>query len=78
MSTIELRDTVKDYVNIADVKLLKLMKALAETYQNDKSEIALTDEQYKLIDKRRKAHLEGKSKSFTWEKTKDNARNLRV
>ena len=37
------------------------------------SEITLTEEQYKLIDKRKKAHLEDKGKSFAWEETKNNA-----
>lgn len=75
MATIDLRNTVKDYVNTADVRLLKMMKALAETYQNDEQELSLSEEQYQMIDKRREAHLKGESKSFTWEQVKENARN---
>lgn len=75
MATIDLRNTVKDYVNTADVRLLKMMKALAETYQNDEQELTLSEEQYQMIDKRREAHLKGESKSFTWEQVKENARN---
>lgn len=75
MATIDLRNTVKDYVNTADVRLLKMMKALAETYQNDEQELTLSEEQYQMIDKRREAHLKGESKSFTWEQVKQNARN---
>ncbi|MFV0539684.1 MAG: addiction module protein [Aestuariibaculum sp.] len=75
MKTIELRKTVKEYINTADVRLLKMMMALAESYQSDEEELTLTEEQYQMIDKRREAHLKGESKSFTWEQVKQNARN---
>ncbi len=75
MATIDLRKTVKQYINTADIRLLKMIKALAESYQNDEQELTLTKEQYELIDKRREAHLKGESKSFTWEQVKQNARN---
>lgn len=75
MSTIDLRNSVKAYVNLADARLLKMMKALAETYQNDDAETSLTDENYKIIDKRREAHIKGKSKSLTWEEVQQDARH---
>lgn len=75
MSTIDLRNSVKAYVNHADARLLKMMKALAETYQNDDAETSLTDEDYKIIDKRREAHLKGESKSLTWEEVQQDARH---
>ena len=75
MTTIDLRNTVKEYINTADIRLLKMIKALAESYQNDEQELTLSEEQYQMIDKRREAHLKGKSKSFTWEQVKQNARN---
>jgi len=75
MATLDLRKTVKQYVNTADIRLLKMIKALAESYQNDEQELMLTKEQYELIDKRREAHLKGEGKSFTWEQVKQNARN---
>ena len=74
MATIDLRNTVQQYINTADVRLLKMIKALAESYQNDEQELTLSEEQYKLIDKRREAHLKGESESFTWEQVKQNAR----
>jgi len=73
--TIDLRNTVKEYINTADIRLLKMMKALAESYQNDEKELTLSEEQYQMIDKRREAHLKGESASFTWEEVKQNARN---
>lgn len=75
MATIDLRNTVKEYVETVDIRLLKMIKALAESYQNDEQELTLTEEQYQMIDKRREAHLKGESKSFTWERVKQNARN---
>ena len=75
MATIDLRNTVKEYINTADIRLLKMIKALAESYQNDEQELTLSEEQYQMIDKRREAHLMGESKSFTWEQVKQNARN---
>ncbi|MBA4745352.1 MAG: addiction module protein [Muricauda sp.] len=75
MATMDLRDTVKGYVETADIRLLKMIKALAESYQKDEQELALTEEQYQIIDKRREAHLKGESKSLTWEQVKQNARN---
>lgn len=74
MVTLDLRKTVKQYVNTADIRLLKMIKALAESYQSDEEELTLTIEQYELIDKRREAHLKGESKSFTWEQVKQNVR----
>lgn len=75
MAIIDLRNTVKEYINTADLRLLKMIKALAESYQKDEQEITLSEEQYQMIDKRREAHLKGESKSFTWEQVKQNARN---
>lgn len=74
MAIIDLRNTVKEYVNTADLRLIKMIKALADSYQNDEHEITLSEEQYLMIDKRREAHLKGESKSFTWEQVKQNAR----
>jgi len=75
MATIDLRNTVEEYIKTADVRLLKMIKALAESYHSDEQELTLSEEQYRMIDKRREAHLKGESKSFTWEQVKQNARN---
>lgn len=76
MVTSDLRNTVKAYINTADIRLLKMIKALAESYQSDEQEtFTLSEEQYQIMDKRREAHLKGESKSFTWEQVKQNAKN---
>lgn len=74
MATIDLKKSVLEYVNTADVRLLKMIKALAESYENDKQETSLSNEHYKILEQRREAHLQGKSKSLTWEQVKQNAR----
>lgn len=75
METTDLRTTVKGYVNTADTKLLKMIKALAESYLENEQGFSLTEEDYHNMDNRREAHLSGKSKSFSWEEVKQNARN---
>lgn len=75
MTSTDLRNTVNEYINIADVRLLKMIKALVESYEQDEQEVTLSKEQYQMMDKRREAHLKGESKSFTWDQVKENARN---
>ena len=72
MGALELRDLISQYVSTADERLLKIVKAVMESYHED--ELTLTEEQYKILDERRERHLKGESKSFTWEEVKQNAR----
>jgi len=74
MATTDLRSTVQEYINSADARLLKMIKALVESYQKDEQELMLSEDQYQLIDKRRRAHLNGDSESFSWDQVKQNAR----
>ena len=76
MTTLDLKKSVLTYIDNADERLLKLMKALAESYQKDAQEdFILSKEQYDMIDRRREAHINGESKSFTLEQVKQNARD---
>ena len=50
-----------------------LLAKIKKVFEEERA-FTLTEEQYKTIDKRREAHLEGNSKSFTWEETKQKAR----
>jgi len=76
MAILDLKKSVLTHIDNADERLLKLMKALAESYEEAAQEdFILSEEQYAIIDKRRKAHVKGESKSFTWEQVKQNARN---
>ena len=75
MVSTDLRNTVREYVDKADIRLLKMIKALAESYQNDEQELTLSEEQYQMIDKRKEAHVNEESNTLTWEQVKQNARN---
>lgn len=73
MTSADLRNRVKEYVDAADDRLLKMLKALAETYLNEEQESSLSEKDYQVIDSRRDAHSKGITKSFTWEEVKQNA-----
>jgi len=77
MEISELKNRVLDHIDTADERLLKLMKALAESYENQEKSAtsSLSEKQYEILEKRRKSHFAGESKSLTWEQTKKNARN---
>ena len=75
MASIDLRNTVREYIDKTDIRLLKMIKALAESYQNDEQELTLSEEQYQMIDKRKEAHVNEESNTLTWEQVKQNARN---
>ena len=73
MATLDLRNTVKSYVASADERLLKMMKALAESYQSEE-EPTLSEEDYAILDRRRESYLKGEGKSYNKEEIKQNAR----
>ena len=78
METSELKNSVLNHVESADEQLLKLMKALAESYENlDSSTSSLSEKHYEILDERRRSHLAGESKSLTWGEVKRNARNAK-
>lgn len=70
MVTLDLRNSVLEHIKNADDRLLKMIKAIAETYQNEENP-TLSQEQYEELDKRRSLHQNGKSKSYNWEEIKD-------
>ena len=75
MTSTDLRNKIREYVDTADVRLLKMMEALAETYQDEVNEPFLSEEHYEILDKRREAHLKGQSKSLSWEEVKRNIKD---
>lgn len=76
METSELKNSVLNHIESADEQLLKLMRALAESYENqDISTSSLSDNHYRILDERRRSHLTGESKSLSWGEVKRNARN---
>ena len=78
METSELKNSVLNHIKFADEQLLKLMKALAESYENqDISRSSLSESHYEILDERRRSHLAGESESLTWDQVKKNARNAK-
>ncbi len=75
MEISELKNRVLDHIETADEQLLKLLNALAESYEFQEKSSSLSKGQYEILEKRRKSHFAGESKSLTWEQTKKNARN---
>ena len=62
----ELRKKVLSYVNAADHKLLKLMEAIAISYQEKEETTELTNAQKKELDNRLKRYEEGNTKLYSW------------
>ena len=63
-------ELIEMLLNTKRETVLKKVKLLLESEQDD---FSLTEEQYKVIDKRREAYLKGEGKSLTWEEVKQNA-----
>jgi len=63
-------ELIKMLLNTDEISVLAKIKALLETEQTGAS---LTEEEYRLIDKRRENYLNGKGKSLSWEHVKEKA-----
>lgn len=63
-------ELIEMLLNTKRESVLKQVRALLEAEQDD---FSLTEEQYKIIDKRRESYLNGDGKSLTWEQVKQNA-----
>ena len=63
-------ELIEMLLNTRKETVLDKVRTLLETEQND---FSLTEEQYKIIDKRRENYLNGNGKSLNWEQVKQNA-----
>jgi len=63
-------ELIEMLLNTKREAVLKKVKTILEAEQDD---FSLTEEQYKIIDKRRENYLNGEGKSLTWEQVKQNA-----
>jgi len=66
MKSLELKQEIHGYIEQADNKILEAIKTLMEP---SIEKLQLTNEQKKELDKRKKNHLSGKSKSYTVEES---------
>ncbi len=71
MTTADIRKKLITYIANADDKKVKGMYLLFEEQIENQDSFALTDEQLKILDEERKAHLNGTSKSYSWQEAKD-------
>jgi len=62
----ELRKKVLSYVNAADHKLLKLMEAIAISYQEEEGATEPTNAQKEELDNRLKRYEEGSTEFYSW------------
>lgn len=60
-------------LNTREESVLKKLRKILEKSQHPN----LTPEQYDIIDQRRENHLADKSKSFSWEEVKQNAKSAK-
>ena len=74
MSTLELRKSVLNYVDSADDRLLKLIKALVETYQEDENNYEISEEHQKVLDRRLEDHKAGPDAGKDWKVLKPELR----
>ncbi len=68
-TTVDLRSRVLKYISSADDKLLRMIQALAETYQSedDNIEQELTESQKQELDRRLERYARGETQFYTWE-----------
>jgi hypothetical protein len=71
MQTTQIRETLHQYIDNSDEKLLKLMLALAKEYNEDDIEYEFTAEDIKEFDERTNKRLNGETKPYSWEEAKD-------
>lgn len=71
----QLRDQIHQYVDAADDRLLKLVKAMMDEYFKTEQSLELSPAQKAELDARKERHLSGESASYTWEEVKARLQN---
>lgn len=74
MDTIELRENIHRFIDVADERILKIINAIIETEKKEGQPV-VPQWFYDELDKRRERHLKGESKSSTWEEVKERILN---
>lgn len=68
MGALELRNLISEYVSTADERLLKIVKAVMESYHED--ELTLTEEHKKILDQRLADHKANPKSGRSWKEVK--------
>jgi Putative addiction module component len=67
MSTLELKEKIHDYIELADDKVLEAIYTLLEANVN---QYTLTDKQISIVEERLEQYHAGTSKTYDWEEVK--------
>ncbi len=71
MNKVALRKRTHEYIELADDKILQAVYTILESHVNSvEADIEFTPDLIKELNKARKEHLSGKSKSYTIEEVK--------
>jgi len=68
-NTLELKEKIYNYIELADDKILEAISTLLETSIGQT--YTLTDEQLSQVEERRTKYLAGESKTYDWNEAKD-------
>lgn len=76
-ATIDLREKVLEYISSADDRLLRMIYALAKSYQieDNLEKTTVPESIYQEIDEEREKHLNGENESYSWEEVKQRLEN---
>lgn len=69
---IDIRKQIHSFIDSADERILRIIKAIIETEEENQSSVP--DWFYDELEERRENYLSGKSKSFSWEEVQERAR----
>ncbi len=71
MTTAAIRKKLITYIADADEKKVKGMYLLFEEEIEKETAFTLSNEQLRILDEEREAHLQGSSKSYSWQEAKE-------
>ncbi|PIB25178.1 addiction module protein [Maribacter sp. 4G9] len=74
MATLDLKKSVLNYIDNADDRLLKLIKALVETYQEEETDYEISEEHRKVLDQRLADHKANPDSGKDWKVLKPELR----
>ena len=74
-TTMDLKNKVLKYIDSADDRLLRMIQAMAESYQQEEPDEPTVPEWfYEKLNQEREMHLRGETESYTWEEVKTRLR----
>lgn len=74
MATVDLKKNVLDYVNNADDRLLRMIKALVESYRETDEHPELSEAHKKILDQRLADHKENPDSGRDWPEVRSELR----